>query len=191
MNRIVLFVLVVSMLVVSTPSAYALGRLVAEIRLVSKTSPDLGPPKSGEMELVLTNTGDRPVEVVMEDLPYTTPKTGTTRPMFIVSSDDAEAPFIGRVIDFHDKDVTTISIETGRTTRLRFNIHRSYRMEAGKTYTVSLRSSIRYLDRPSREFVFTTRQDLLPLMKAADVPPVVISTPRDFDGHWPWQAPAG
>lgn len=97
----------------STYPVHALGHLTVEMRSAYRAPVATTPFQTGEIELILKNTGDRLIEVVMEDLPYTVPKTGTTRPMFLVSSDGQEAKFTGRMINFSDKDVTTVSIAPG------------------------------------------------------------------------------
>lgn len=156
---------------------HALGQLTAQMRPVHGASQ--ASPWNGQIELVLENTGDRPVEVVMEDLPYTVPRSGTIRPMLTVSSHGEEADFTGRIVDFFDKDVATVAIAPGRAMTLRFNVYRSYRLQTGRTYTIAFRSPIRYLDRPSSEFILVSRQDLVAVMKEAQVNPLFVRTPRD------------
>lgn len=161
--------------------AHALGHLSAQMRLTHEAPHTQPPFKSGEIELTLRNTGDMLIEVVMDDLPYTNSRTGTTRPMFVVSSDGTEAGFTGRIVDYIDKDVSTTAIAPGREVKIRFNIYRSYRLEAEKTYTVEFRSPIRYLNRPSGDFTIASRLDLLPIMEKAHVNPLVIRPPRSLD----------
>lgn len=171
------FVLTVLLAVGALYSSNVSGALRAELRPAQATALDSGALQSGELELVLSNTGDRSIEVLMIDLPYAAPKTGAMGPLLSVSSDGVEADFVGIVVNYSDEEVATVSIAPGSVLSIRFDIYRSYVITGGKSYTVSFRSPVRYLDRPSRNFNFTSRRDLEAVVNKVVVDPLTIRTP--------------
>ncbi len=170
----------ISFTTVTTP-AHALGNLSVEMRQAKSAVLAADPFRSGELEVVLRNTGDTAIEVMQEDLPYTAQKTGATGPKFDVTSNGEAAQFTGPFIDYFDKDVTTDVIAPGGSKVMRFNIYRGYAMKPGRNYEIAFRSPIRYLDRPSKMFRITRRLDLLPVMKSIRVAPLKMLTPANLD----------
>src|SRR5690606_14930607 len=130
------------LLMVALYSSNVSAALGDELRPASATVPGSGELQSGELELVLSNTGSRPITVLMVDLPYAVPRTGAVNPLLSVSSDGVEADFVGIVVNYSDDEVATASIAAGSVLSIRFDIYRSYAMSGGKTYTVSFRSPI-------------------------------------------------
>lgn len=157
---------------VGAASLQAAGRLAVELRQADDRSGSYQSLGDGTIELVLKNEGDRTIEVLKGDIPEINKRGELTLGVLqVVDADGNEVRYRGIIVDYDESLLRTLRIPPKQTMVTQISLVRNYAVAADHAYSVSLNRPVRYLDRPRELVADASKENLIALMKMAEVPP--------------------
>ncbi|MBB1061297.1 M35 family metallo-endopeptidase [Marilutibacter spongiae] len=154
----------VGVLMLFSINAVAAGRLEVNLYYPADAHGSRLDAGAGKVEVVLLNTGDQSIDVVLPTIPSVTGNGFLTNNLFEVIADDGvRASYIGIDLVSASLEGPYVTIAPGESRVYLVSIRDNYRVRAGGKYDVKLRP-VRYLRRPRASYMQTSAQDIRALL---------------------------